>query len=143
MNATLIITILAAIGGPAGVVALIMVLPQIRKLQADTTAVEVTAELAGVEGAATLSNAALAQMAAAVVRATAAESKADAVALRFDDLEREFAEYKQLAAAVNEAHRAWDEDKIEKLVALGVPRESIEPPPSLLMLLGRHQDKAR
>lgn len=138
MTATLFITIMAAIGGPAGVVALVMVLPQIKKLQADTTAVEVNAELAGVEGAAALSNAALAQMSAALTRAGAAEFRTEGVENRMRAIELEFAEYKHLVGAINEVHRNWDSDRIEQLVKLGVLRSSIEPAPSLIMVLGKH-----
>lgn len=134
MDITLLVTILAAIGGPAGIVALIMVLPQVKKLQADTSAVEANAELSGVEGAATLSNAALAQMAAAVARATAAEGKADALEARLEAIERSFAEYRRHQEADVADQVAWAEERIDQIVQLGVQRTSIPAPPVFSMV---------
>lgn len=135
MKITQVLTLLAAIGGPAGLIALIMVLPQIRKLQADTTKVVRDAENADIDGASVLSTAALSQMTAAVERAQRAEAHADrletAISVmrkRLDVVEHQFNGYKQLA----QDHVAWDWRRIQELVALGVPEGDIDPAPPLM-----------
>lgn len=135
MNGTLIVTILAAIGGPAGLVALIMVLPQIKKLQADTTKVERDAENADIDGASVLSTAALAQMQAAMERASLAEAHTarlevaiETMRLRLDALEHESREYRDAA----QFHVAWDVQRIRDLIELGVDPDEIPAAPALL-----------
>lgn len=143
MSLALIATILAAIGGPAGLVAVIMVLPQIKKLQADTSRVEADTELTDIDGASKLSAAALAQMAAAVDRATRAEEKADRLSTRLTDVENELEEYRDNAETNSAKHYTWDEAMVTHLVSLGVDRATIEPPPPLLMLGGGRRGPRR
>ncbi len=139
MTLTQIVTLLAAIGGPAGLVAVIMVFPQIRKLQADTAKVERDADNADIDGASVLSAAALAQMTAAVDRAKRAESHVDRLEetmtimrKRLDVVEHQLREYRQVA----QDHVAWDVLRINELVALGIPARDITPAPPLLPPLG-------
>lgn len=133
MTLTTILTVVGAAGGPAGLIALIMVLPQIRKLQADTAKVEKDADLADIDGATKLSAAALAQMEAALSRAARAEESAHRaedssreLRERVTLLERELAIYRMLA----QDHVAWDMQQILRLRDLGV--EDVPPAPALL-----------
>lgn len=129
------ITLIAAIGGPAGVVALIMVLPQIKKLQADTERVERDSELADIDGAARLSSASLAQMDAAVARATRAEAHADRLEEQITKLHLRVAEVEASLRAyhrIAQDHAGWDRARMEELVARGLALHEIPPPPPLL-----------
>lgn len=139
MTAAHIVTLLAAIGGPAGLVAIIMVLPQIKKLQADTSKVERDVENADIDGASVLSAAALAQMSAAVERASRAEKHVDrleeamaTMRVRLDTMEYQMREYREVA----QDHVAWDVLRIQELVAMGVLETDIPPAPPLLPPLG-------
>ena len=139
MSTSLVLTLLAAIGGPAGIVALVMILPQIKKLQADTSKVERDAENADIDGASILSAAALAQMNAAVDRAKRAEAHVDRLETvmaemrkRLDTMEYTLYEYRQVA----QDHVAWDVTRIKELVAMGVTETDIPIAPPLLPRLG-------
>lgn len=140
INLQLVVNLFAAIGGISGIVAVFMLLPRMKKLQADTRRVEATTERTDAETASTLSAAALAQMNAALARASAAETLAaksqSAVAdLRRDmaTMAREHEEDRRFTAESHEAHRAWDAGRMRQLNAAGVLPEDIPPPPPLLL----------
>jgi t-SNARE complex subunit (syntaxin) len=136
VNPTLWVTVLAAIGGPAGIVALIMILPQIKKLQADTSRVEKESEIADIEGASVLSAAALAQMQAAMARAAAGDLHIERLEKghaemrqRLDALEAQLRAYREVA----QEHVAWDVLRIQDLVEThGVDPRTIPLAPPLL-----------
>lgn len=132
MTLTQWITLLAALGGPVGLGSLFFLLPQIRKLQADTAKVERDTDLADIEGAARLSDAALSQMTAAMDRATRAEAhtarveeKLGEVTERLEDMEREMRAYREAA----QDHVAWDVARIQDLTDMG---HAVDPAPPLL-----------
>lgn len=135
MDWQLLVTVLAAVGGPAGIAALFLLLPQIKKLQADTAKVEADSELAEVEGAARLSEAALAQMKAALdtaasARSEAAQARQEAAACRaqMDAVVAEMRAYREAA----QEHVAWDVQRVQELVSMGVDPLTIPKAPSLL-----------
>ena len=135
MTATTWLTLIAAVGGPAGVVALVMVIPQVRKLQADTSKVERDAELADIDGASRLSEAALNQMNAALARADHAEARAARAEAAIGELRiavegvtRSLYEYRQVA----QEHVAWDFQIVTLLKQAGVAAKDIPTPPPLI-----------
>lgn len=111
------ITIGLAACGPAGLIGFIMLLPQIKNLQANTTKVEAEAGLTGITGATTLSAAALAQMQAAI-------SQVDSLTQRVSLLERREEQHRALAMR----HEAWDRQVLLRLQGLGVHDMPAAPP---------------
>lgn len=107
---------LAAVGGAAGLGALVQSFPALRRLGVDTR--KIKAETVGEEqdAIAVLSKTALEQMTAAVARARSAEAKVDACTVRLEAMEATLQAYREAA----QDHVAWDHLVVTRLRGLGV-----------------------
>lgn len=138
LNATVVLSVIGALGGFGSIATLILVFPQIRKLRADARKVDADTDHIEIDSASVLSTASLAQMNAAIRRADAAEEamqqarrELDRATVqlreaseRSDKLQREISEYRAQA----QLHIAWDYNCQEALVNAGL---RLPEPPAL------------
>lgn len=146
VDGSLVVSVLTVVGGGGGLVSALYAIPTLRRLAADTRKVETETDAVRVDAAGEVSAAALAQMQAALQRATHAETDAAAVRVEMAEVRREsestrrdcdarlqamedaMARYRETA----QDHVVWDVQRIADLTRLGVARDDIPHAPPLL-----------
>ena len=120
---TIIVLVIGALGGSAGIVAILTVGAQRKKLGAD-------ADLTQVNAGVVVSQAALDQMNAAIQQSQRDAAKALDLATRNDSLEKRVDELEDLIRQFSRnarEHQAWDQSMVIQLRALG--GNPTDPPP--------------
>lgn len=146
LSGSVLVSILAVLGGGGGLVSVLYAIPTLRRLAADTRKVETETDGVRIDAAGVVSAAALEQMQAALARATHAETEAAAIRREMDVVRRESEatrtdcdtrlrvmeqEMERYRDAAQE-HVVWDVQRIGDLTRLGVAREDIPNAPPLL-----------